>query len=93
MWYYRRQASVSANIARVVAEQVVELHMTEGVGHILAFLTGQDEIEKACSIVVRVLHHTVATLCWHMPPTVLQRRVAAAGARVIWAPRHKSLHA
>lgn len=43
------------NLAREVAKAVVELHMTEGEGHILGFLTGQDEVEKACQLVVSAL--------------------------------------
>eukprot|EP01050_Picozoa_sp_SAG11_P010984 SAG11_NODE_1134_length_5734_cov_4.917480_5_plen_438_part_00 len=42
----------TGNIARTVAEAVVRLHMTEAEGHILGFLTGQDEVEKACNLVV-----------------------------------------
>ena len=43
------------NLARAVSKAVVDLHMTEGEGHILGFLTGQDEVEKACQLVVSAL--------------------------------------
>jgi HrpA-like RNA helicase len=45
----------TANLARSVATAVVNLHMQEPRGHILGFLTGQAEVEKACSLVVSML--------------------------------------
>jgi len=45
-------AKGALNLARQVSKAVVELHMSEGEGHILGFLTGQDEVEKACQLVV-----------------------------------------
>jgi ATP-dependent RNA helicase DHX8/PRP22 len=38
------QRNNTGNIARAVAEAVVRLHMGEQEGHILGFLTGQDEV-------------------------------------------------
>eukprot|EP01043_Picozoa_sp_COSAG02_P019906 COSAG02_NODE_970_length_15551_cov_4.985698_16_plen_835_part_01 len=50
-----RAGASQNNLARAVSKAVVDLHMTEGEGHILGFLTGQDEVEKACQLVVSAL--------------------------------------
>ena len=34
----------------------MQIHTTQGEGHILIFLTGQDEIEKACEMLHKELH-------------------------------------
>jgi len=45
----------SGNIVEAVASAIVRCHVDEGEGHVLAFLTGQDDIEKTCASVVSKL--------------------------------------
>lgn len=40
---------------KAAVEKVVEIHTSEPLGHVLVFLTGQDEIERACALLGKKL--------------------------------------
>lgn len=56
--------------------KVIEIHMCEPTGDVLVFLTGEEEIEHACSTIVRSLGDqvTVVPLYSSLPPA-LQHKI------------------
>ena len=48
--FYGETRGVDSMYVEAAVEIAIEIHLKQPLGHVLVFLTGQDEIEKACKV-------------------------------------------
>eukprot|EP00624_Nannochloropsis_granulata_P002857 evm.model.NODE_24622_length_62854_cov_30.334282.12 len=78
--------SVYHSKTKSLVDIALKIHRTQGEGHILAFLTGQDEIDKACALLSSQAAHPA-------PGQQQSKATAAMGMGLVVLPLYGSLTA
>lgn len=81
-----RTGPASSAYVQSLVDIALKIHRTQGKGHILAFLTGQDEIDKACALLSSQAAHPA-------PGEQQAKPTAAVGMGLLVLPLYGSLTA